>query len=94
MMKKQKKSFPVEYYLINDILKKWNPLDISGPALDDEYIKIIPRLLNNIHDKSNLIQIMEEYIKNELGLNYDHYNDKHLKELISVIEKIMGVLKI
>lgn len=81
-MKNKNKGFSAEYYLINDILMDWNPLNVDGPVKDEEYSSIIPNLIKIKNNKSDLILFLKEILDKRYGINYDE------KELQNVVNSI------
>ena len=52
---------------INDILKKWNPLEVPSFIAEYEYKSYISNILNNIHDERKL----QVYLIDLLGNTWD-----------------------
>jgi hypothetical protein len=78
---------------INNILKIWNPLLVPEPALDSEYTEIIPKILSSVKDAQAIFLILEDYVIDFLGTNYDRNNHDHVNELKNVAKKISRVLQ-
>jgi hypothetical protein len=77
---------------INGILKTWNPLLVPEPALDSEYTEIIPKILSSGKDTQIIFSILEDYVINFLGTNYEQNNPDHVNELKNVAEEINKIL--
>ena len=82
-----------KFQLINKVLMKWDPLDVQGPAVESEYVEIIPKLLSSGKDVNTIFSILEDYEINFLGTNYDKNNPDHVNELKNVAEEIYKVLQ-
>ena len=87
-MNKIKRRFPIEYYVINDILMEWNPLNIDGPALQEEYLRYIPNIISIRSDKDQLFKYLENILKNEMGLIYNQNINKEIVEVSNKINKV------
>lgn len=84
-MKNKNKGFSAEYYLINDILMDWNPLNVDGPIKDEEYSSIIPNLIKIKKDKNDLISFLKEILDKRYGISY---KEKELYDVANSIYKL------
>lgn len=55
----------MKYMSINKVLMNWNPLSVTGPALEDEYIGLIPGILAQSSKRS-----LSNFLKNRLSTHY------------------------
>jgi hypothetical protein len=85
------KGFPKEYYLVNDILKEWNPIGVDEPSLTDEYIGYIPSIMKVRNDFDKLIEYLEHMLINEIGVSYNSSNKKHKNDLISFAKRLYEI---
>ncbi|RVU01219.1 hypothetical protein EOD41_04435 [Mucilaginibacter limnophilus] len=77
--------YDIKFKNINEILMAWNPLSVEGPALQDEYISMIPSILKAGDDYSKL----ENYFEKELTGRYGvEYNAVDLQDVIKRILRI------
>jgi hypothetical protein len=82
-----------KFHDINNILKTWNPLLVPEPALESEYTEIIPKIQSSSKDAQTIFLILEDYVINFLGTNYDRNNSAHVNELKNVAENINKILR-
>jgi len=85
------KGFPKEYYLVNDILKEWNPIGVDEPSLTDEYIGYIPSIMKVRSDFDKLIEYLEHMLMNEIGVSYNPSNKKHKDDLIFFAKRLYEI---
>jgi hypothetical protein len=77
-----------DLFLVNEILKEWNPIDVDEPSLSDEYVNYIPIILEHTGNFQNLVNCLENILINKIGVSYDPFNEEHKSDLISVANKI------
>lgn len=86
-----KKGFPKEYYLINDILKEWNPVGVDESSLSDEYVGYIPSIMRVRDDFNKLVEYLEHMLVDEIGISYDPSNKKHKEDLIEFAKRLYEI---
>ena len=78
-------------FLVNEILKEWNPIAVDEPSLSDEYISYVPKILKHKDNFQELVNCLENILINEIGLDYNPFNEEHKSDLISVANKIYTI---
>lgn len=68
---------------INDILRKWNPLEVPSFIAEYEYKSYISNILNHIHDEGKLQIYLIDLLENTMGLTV-----KDSSEIAEVSKKI------
>ncbi len=78
---------------INRIIKEWNPLGVVGPALEDEYLGLVPSIL-----KLKTEFELENFIISELdakyGIDCKDENGNSNQDLTDVVNKLSKVLSL
>jgi len=80
-----------DLFMVNEILKKWNPIAVDEPSLSDEYVNYIPIILKHTDNFQNLVNCLENILINKIGVAYDPFNEEHKSDLISVAKKIYNL---
>lgn len=80
-----------KYNEINQVLMDWNPLSVVGPALSDEYIGLIPSIMNQRRE-SDLISFLEKTLSTQYGVEYEDADIEGKKEFQSVIKRLSTIL--
>jgi len=79
------------YNQINNILTDWNPLNVEGPALKDEYSGFIPSLMRDFRDFNNTIKNLLSMIS-QLGFYFDEQDDTCYQDLKNIATKINQIV--
>ena len=76
---------------VNNILSKWNPLDVPELIAEDEYLSYVKDIMavsNNANDlKFYLIKLLEDV----LGLEFDENNEEHQRDIEGVVKELIAV---
>lgn len=80
-----------KYTEINKVLMEWNPLSVVGPALSDEYIGLIPSILNQ-KNEFDLISFLEKKLSDQYGVEFEDTDIEGKKEFQSVINLLANIL--
>jgi hypothetical protein len=87
---KNKRGFNAEFQTINNILMEWNPLGIEGPALRDEYIGYIPKIMKLRKEPHKLREYLEKDLLSSLGVTYISESEGETA-IWELVEKILEV---
>lgn len=79
---------------INEILAKWNPIDVPENIAKTEYINFIPSIKRRINSEAELIYCLEDILTNKLELDYNSANPLHKEELKEVARKITHLTQV
>lgn len=69
---------------------EWNPLGVEGPALRDEYIGYIPKIMRLKNEPHELMEYMRKDMLNSLGVTYNSESENETA-IWELIEKILEV---
>jgi hypothetical protein len=81
-----------KYKEINKILKEWNPLGVIGPALSDEYIGLIPSILEQ-KNESDLENFFTQKMSLRYGVVYEDLNIAEKEEFKTIIKRISNFIR-
>lgn len=76
---------------LNNILSKWNPIEVPIDIAKTEYVNYIPEILSASNNEKSLIDCLKNILINKMGLDYDEFNLLHKEELKQVALKILAV---
>jgi hypothetical protein len=79
-----------DFHAINDILMKWNPLGVEGPALRDEYIGYIPKIIRLRKEPHELKAFLKKDLLNSLGVTYNSESESETA-ICELVEKILEI---
>lgn len=71
---------------INEILKGWNPICVSGSDLGMEYVRYIDEILECRKNKEDLFSLLNDIEGNRIG---SFYTSEEVRR--DVAEKILGL---
>ncbi len=77
--------------LINEVLAKWNPLDVPENIAKDEYLGYVPIIIKNMVNKKQLLDCIEDIIINKMGLEYNTNNNIQKNALKRLCTKLMTI---
>jgi hypothetical protein len=77
--------------LINEVLAKWNPLDVPQNIAKDEYLGYVPIIIKNMVNKKQLLDCIEDIIINKMGLEYNSNNNIQKNDLKRLCTKLMTI---
>lgn len=78
---------------VNIILAEWNPIGVPTHIAFDEYTRYVPRIIDALQKKGELMNCLEDILVNQLGLEYDSNNETHLKDLQNVYSRLLSISK-
>jgi hypothetical protein len=76
------------YNEINSILVSWNPIGVVGPAVQDEYKKYVPKIMQMRNTRDGLLEYLRTLVL-ELGLSIDNSPEQQ-EELTHVVDSIIN----
>ncbi|MCB0703447.1 MAG: hypothetical protein KDC55_12140 [Ignavibacteriae bacterium] len=76
---------------VNEVLIKWNPLSVIGPALSDEYLGLIPLMLK-LNNKNDLENFMIREMSTKYGIEYDDLDSIEKEEFQLALKQIEKIL--
>ena len=79
---------------INKILIEWDPIDVGKDIATVEYKGYIPEILSARKNFNDLVRCLKCMIVNDIGLDYQKYNDNHKKDLVFIAYKIFIANKV
>ena len=74
---------------INEILKSWNPIGVSGSDLELEYVRYIDEIIKCINDKEDLFTLLNDIEGNRIG--YFYTSEEVIRD---VAKKILGLFEV
>lgn len=74
---------------INEILKGWNPIGVSGSDLELEYVRYIDEIIECIKNKEELFSLLNDIEGNRIG---SFYTSEEVKR--DVAKKILGLFEV
>lgn len=74
---------------INEILKYWNPIDVSGSDLETEYVRYIDEIIQYIKDNEDLLSLLNDIEGSRIGSFYT--SEEKRKD---VVRRILELYKI
>jgi hypothetical protein len=87
---KNKKEINAEFHTINNILMEWNPLGVEGPALRDEYIGYVPKIMRLRKEPHELREYLKKDLLNSLGVTYNSESGRETA-ICELVEKILEI---
>ena len=81
------------YEEINNILAKLNPIGVCEDIALDEYGGYIPVIVHFLQNRQELMEYLEKILIDDMGLNYDSYNEKHFDNLQKVCDNLMKIYR-
>jgi hypothetical protein len=70
------------YNSINAVMVEWNPLGVEGPALNDEYISIIPSMMRLKVEENEIAAYLRQTMEEHFGLSYNQEEFTHVSHEI------------
>ncbi len=74
---------------IDQILAEWDPIGVGKGNAADEYSGYIPVIIKSIGNKKTLINCLISILVNDMGLDYDPFNQLQVDDLEQVCENII-----
>lgn len=81
------------YPLVNEILAKWNPINVPQKIADNEYSSYVPYIVDSIDDDIKLRSCLLSVLRN-MGFEEDIICQKNMREDIDKLIKELKELKI
>lgn len=76
---------------INKILAQWNPLGVDEDIALDEYKDYISTILLSIQNRQELMKCLEKILVDDMGLDYNLDNKRHVEDLQKVCNNLIEV---
>ena len=81
------------YPLVNEILAKWNPINVPQNIADNEYLSYVPYIVDSIDDDIKLRSCLLSVLRN-MGFEEDIICQKNIREDIDKLIKELKELRI
>ncbi|MFC5191838.1 hypothetical protein ACFPIK_08670 [Algoriphagus aquatilis] len=73
---------------INDILKDWNPIGVSGKDLENEYTRYIEEIILCVKNNGDLLSLINDIEGNRIGFFYTKEEERK-----SVVARILELFQ-
>lgn len=73
---------------INDILTKWDPIEVGKDIASSEYTLYVPVIISTILNNDSLLDCIENILTDSIGLEHNKNDVEHLRDINNVCDEI------
>jgi len=78
---------------INKVLGEWNPIKVPETIATIEYRSYVDEVIQVAITKEQTVRLLEDIVRNRMGLSYDKLNPIHRNKIVEVAEKIRSCIE-